>query len=62
MNRRFFIKSLLFFLSSISFKIFPQNKKQVSFDHSVASGDPTNSHIILWTKITANNLIDVEVD
>ena len=62
MNRRFFIKSLLFFLSSISFKIFPQNKKQVSFDYSVASGDPTNSHIILWTKITANNLIDVEVD
>ena len=62
MNRRFFIKSLLFFLSSISFKIFPQNKKQVSFDYSVASGDPTNSHIILWTKITANNFIDVEVD
>ena len=63
MNRRFFIKSLLFFLSSLSFKIYSLNKKEtISFDYSVASGDPTNSQIILWTKITSDNSIDVEVN
>ena len=56
MNRRFFIKSLLFFLSSLSFKILASNKKgSVSFDYGVASGDPTNNQVILWTKITTEN-------
>ena len=53
MNRRFFIKSLIFFLASFSLKLSSfSKKKSISFDYSVASGDPTNTHVILWTKIT----------
>ena len=53
MNRRFFVKSLIFFFASISLKLSSYSKtKSISFDYSVASGDPTNTHVILWTKIT----------
>ena len=57
MNRRFFIKSLFFFLSSLSFKILASNKKgSVSFDYGVASGDPTNTQVILWTKLSTEDV------
>lgn len=63
MNRRFFIKSLLFFVSSLSLKVFSLNKKEpISFDFSVASGDPTNSQVILWTKLTSNDPIEIDVE
>ncbi len=62
MNRRFFIKSLLFFLSSLSFKILAFNKKgNVSFDYGVASGDPTHTHVILWTKISSEDPFEQSV-
>ena len=53
MHRRIFVKSLVFLLASFPLKILSfSNKKLISFDFSVASGDPTNTHVILWTKIT----------
>ena len=53
MHRRIFVKSLVFLLASFPLKILSfSNKKLISFDYSVASGDPTNTHVILWTKIT----------
>ncbi len=62
MNRRFFIKSLFFFIASFPLKISSFNKKRsISFDYSVASGDPTNTHVILWTKVTPLEKINYEV-
>ena len=56
MNRRAFIKVLIFISSILSFKIYPSQKKpNTSFNYGVASGDPTNEKIILWTKITTNS-------
>ena len=62
MNRRLFIKSLLFFLSSLSFKLLASNNKaNISFDYGVASGDPTNDQVILWTKISTEELVEKAV-
>ena len=45
-------KSLLFIFASFSLKIFPTEKTNTTaFNYGVASGDPTNSNVILWTKI-----------
>ena len=52
MKKRSFLKSLLLILGFSPLKLFPyDNKEKISFDYGVASGDPTNSHIILWTKV-----------
>ncbi len=62
MNRRLFIKSLLFFLSSLSFKLLASNNKaNISFDYGVASGDPTNDQVILWTKISTEERVEKAV-
>ena len=56
MKKRSFLKSLLLIIGSFPLKIFSyQNKENITFDYGVASGDPTNSHIILWTKISKEN-------
>ena len=62
MDRRLFFKTLVLTIASFSFKIFPSTKKQtVSFNFGVASGDPTNTHVILWTKLSGviNSLQEV---
>ena len=53
-NRRLFLKGLAFFSLALPLKIypFPKENKFVSFKHGVASGDPTQSNIILWTKLS----------
>lgn len=53
-NRRLFLKGLTFFSLALPLKIypFPKENKFVSFKHGVASGDPTQSNIILWTKLS----------
>ena len=63
MNRRLFFKALVLTIASFSFKIFPSIKKEpISFDYGVASGDPTNTHVILWTKLTTPNSSNQEVN
>ena len=64
MNRRIFIKSILFFISSLSLKLFSfsKNDSLISFDYGVASGDPTNSHVILWTKVTSESHKDKKIN
>ena len=62
MNRRAFIKVLIFISSILSFKLYPSQKKpNTSFNYGVASGDPTNEKIILWTKITTNSNRNIQV-
>ncbi len=53
-NRRLFLKGLTFFSLALPLKIypFPKKNKFVSFKHGVASGDPTQTNIILWTKLS----------
>ena len=55
MNRRSFLKGLFFISSIFTFKLSASSKNNVSFDFGVASGDPTNSNVILWTKVTSNS-------
>ena len=63
MNRRLFFKALVLTIASFSFKIFPSIKKEpISFDYGVASGDPTNTHVILWTKLTTPRSSNQEVN
>ena len=52
MNRRSFLKGLLFISSIFTFKLKASRKNNVSFNYGVASGDPTNTNIILWTKVS----------
>ena len=52
MNRRSFLKGLLFISSIFTLKLKSSSKNNVSFDYGVASGDPTNTNIILWTRAT----------
>ena len=62
MNRRSFLKILLFIFASLSLKIFPTGKtKTTAFNYGVASGDPTNTNVILWTKISSDDLEDKKV-
>ena len=62
MKKRNFLKSLLLLLSSIPLKLYSnQNQDNPSFDYGVASGDPTNSHVILWTKISKSNKSNIDV-
>ena len=64
MHRRSFIKLMGLILSIINIRIFgynTNNSEIISFEHGVASGDPTKNKIILWTKITktSKNTINV---
>ena len=51
--RRKFLKSLALLLLFLPICIFPSFNKEsvISFKYGVASGDPTNTNVILWTKI-----------
>ena len=55
MNRRSFLKSLslLFFIPALA--AFQKKINKVKFLHGVASGDPTNSKVIIWTRVTPEN-------
>ena len=62
MNRRSFLKGLLFFSSIFTLKLKASKKNSVSFNYGVASGDPTNTNIILWTKVspTLNKNVNIK--
>ena len=61
MNRRSFLKGLLFFSSILTFKLKASKKNNISFNYGVASGDPTNTNIILGTKVSPTLNKDVNV-
>jgi len=62
MNRRNFFKSIFFIFASFPLKIFPSIKQRtISFDYGVASGDPTHTNVILWTKISTTDTGNVNV-
>ena len=52
MNRRSFLKSLslLFFVPALA--AFQKKNNKVKFLHGVASGDPTDKRVVIWTRIT----------
>ena len=63
MHRRSFIKVLGSFISILSLRInsdTPNN--QVSFNHGIASGDPTNTNVIIWSKLTVNTNSSIRVN
>ena len=53
-SRRNFLKGLAFFSLALPLKVypFPKEEKFASFRHGIASGDPTHSNVILWTKLS----------
>jgi alkaline phosphatase D len=63
MQRRSFLKFFTLLLTSLSLKLRSKNNKseEIFFNHGVASGDPTHTNVILWTKLTksSNNSIQV---
>ena len=61
MKRRSFLKGLLFISSIFTLKLTSSSKNSVSFDYGVASGDPTNTNIILWTRATPSINKDVQI-
>ena len=61
MNRRSFIKGLFLIPSILSFKLKASSNNNVTFDYGVASGDPTNSNVILWTKVTTMFNSDIKI-
>ena len=52
MNRRSFLKGLFFISSIFTIKLSASSKNNVSFNYGVASGDPSKSNVIIWTKVT----------
>ena len=63
MKRRPFVKLLIFLSSLIPFKLFSydDNDKLVIFNHGVASGDPTNTNVVIWTKITTTSKYPIKI-
>ena len=62
MNRRSFLKGLLFISSIFTLKLTSSSKNNISFDHGVASGDPTNTNIILWTRATPSINKNIQIN
>ena len=63
MHRRSFIKVLGSFISILSLRINSDTpKNQVSFNHGIASGDPTNTNVIIWSKLTVNTKSSIRVN
>ena len=62
MNRRLFLKALSLLIGSLTFRLSSEQVKElVSFNYGVASGDPTDSHVVLWTKLTKQKKTKVKV-
>ena len=62
MNRRLFIKTLSLLIGSLTLRLSSEQVKElVSFNYGVASGDPTDSHVVLWTKLTKQKKTKVKV-
>ena len=62
MQRRSFLKFFTFLLTFFSFRLSSSNNNEkILFNHGVASGDPTNTNVIIWTRITkiSNTSINV---
>ena len=61
MNRRSFLKGLFFISSIFTIKLSASSKNNVSFDYGVASGDPSKSNVIIWTKVTPSLNRDIKI-
>ena len=61
MNRRSFLKGIFFISSIFTFRVSASKKNNISFDYGVASGDPTNSNVILWTRVTSSLNKDIKI-
>lgn len=65
MQRRTFLQTLIAALLGTSASVreaFSFSRPKTSFRHGVASGDPTHSAVILWTRITTSAVGDTSVD
>lgn len=55
MERRNFLKLISLSILFVGLNLFSSVKRSVKFKHGIASGDPTDSSIILWTRVTVDN-------
>ena len=62
MNRRSILKGIFFISSIFTFRVSASKKNNISFDYGVASGDPTNSNVILWTRVTSSLNKDIKIE
>ena len=64
MQRRPFLKFFTLLLASLSLKLRSKNNKSedIFFNHGVASGDPTHTNVIIWTKLTKSSNSSIQVN
>jgi len=63
MQRRSFLKFFGLLISAFNLRILAQEKaKKILFKHGVASGDPTNDRVVLWSKITTDSTKKINVN
>ena len=61
MNRRNFLKTLGLFAAFTGFRLSANSLNNPSFLHGVASGDPTDTNVILWSRVTTNSQSSIKV-
>ena len=61
MNRRNFLKTLGLIAAFTGFRLSANSLNNPSFLHGVASGDPTDTNVILWSRVTTNSQSNIKV-
>ena len=61
MNRRNFLKTLGLIAVFTGFRLSANSLNNPSFLHGVASGDPTDTNVILWSRVTTNSQSSIKV-
>ena len=61
MNRRSFLKALGLISAFAGLRLSAVSLNNPSFLHGVASGDPTDTNIILWSRVTTNSQNSIKV-
>ena len=61
MNRRNFLKTLGLIAAFTGFRLSANSLNNPSFLHGVASGDPTDTNVILWSRVTTNSQSSIKV-
>ena len=55
MERRTFLKLISLSTLFVGLNLLSSEKRKIKFNHGIASGDPTDSNVILWTRLTVAN-------
>jgi len=55
LERRTFLKLISLSTLFVGLNLLSSEKRKIKFNHGIASGDPTDSNVILWTRLTVAN-------